>query len=68
LRRAAGGGDLAQVLPACGDYSRVMSAETAEELEAVRARLASEIEERQASLQLLDEVMAAARGNAANPT
>lgn len=53
--------NLAQVLPACGDYSAPMSAEMAGKLKGVRERLAAEIQERQASLKLLDEVMAAAR-------
>jgi DNA-binding transcriptional MerR regulator len=57
--------DLAQVLPACGDYSAAMSAGQARELRAVRTRLAAEIEQRQASLQLLDEVLAAAREDGA---
>jgi DNA-binding transcriptional MerR regulator len=58
--------DLAGVLPACGDYSAPMSAEKAAGLKAVRERLTAEIEERQSSLHLLDEVMAAARGDGAS--
>jgi DNA-binding transcriptional MerR regulator len=56
--------NLAQVLPACGDYSAPMPAEMAGKLKVVRERLAAEIQERQASLELLDELMAAAREDA----
>ncbi|GGP05958.1 MerR family transcriptional regulator [Nonomuraea glycinis] len=53
---------VAEVLPAaCRDAEGVvLSGELTGELETVRARLIGEIEERQASLRLLDEVMAAA--------
>ncbi|GAA2625983.1 MerR family DNA-binding transcriptional regulator [Actinomadura fulvescens] len=53
---------VAEVLPAaCRDAGGVVvSGELTWELETVRARLAAEIQERQASLRLLDEVMAAA--------
>ncbi|OHV55353.1 MULTISPECIES: MerR family transcriptional regulator [unclassified Pseudofrankia] len=54
---------VAKVLPAACRETRgmvVVSAEVNGELQGVRARLAEEIEERQASLRLLDEVMAAA--------
>lgn len=53
---------VAEVLPAaCRDTTGVvLSGELTGELETVRARLVTEIEERQASLRLLDEVIAAA--------
>ncbi|NUP67062.1 MAG: MerR family transcriptional regulator [Nonomuraea sp.] len=53
---------VAEVLPAaCRDADGVvLSGELTGELETVRARLVTEIAERQASLRLLDEVMAAA--------
>jgi DNA-binding transcriptional MerR regulator len=50
-----------KVLPAAcrGTRSVIVSAEINEELQRVRARLTEEIEERQASLRLLDKVIAA---------
>jgi DNA-binding transcriptional MerR regulator len=55
---------VAQVLPAaCRDAKGVIvPGELTGELREVRARLVAEIEERQASLHLLDEVIAAACG------
>jgi DNA-binding transcriptional MerR regulator len=59
---------VAEVLPAaCRDAEGVvLSGELTGELETVRTRLVAEIEERQASLSLLDEVMAAACWDGAN--
>lgn len=53
---------IAEVLPAaCREATGVVvSAELTGELETVRSRLVSEIQERQTSLRLLDEIMAAA--------
>jgi DNA-binding transcriptional MerR regulator len=61
---------VAEVLPAaCRDADGVvLSGELTGELETVRARLVGEIEERQASLRLLDEVMAAACWDGVTPS
>ncbi|QIS11764.1 MerR family transcriptional regulator [Nocardia arthritidis] len=60
---------VAEVLPAaCRDaVGVVVSGELTGELEAVRSRLIAEIEQRQASLHMLEEVMAAACWDAPRP-